>query len=147
MTKYKFEYMWLDGYRPIANLRSKTKIIEMEPGVQDAAVATAGVLAAVVFFIDQDHLRPVKTFAEFAGNTQPHNTAADYQKVRFEDHKFLKRMILSNVRLQKAYRRGADLNKIPSLLPEYGDGHDTMPGEFRSSLYPLLVRRGVVLSS
>lgn len=30
MTKYKFEYIWLDGYRPIASLRSKTKILEMD---------------------------------------------------------------------------------------------------------------------
>ena len=30
MAKYKFEYLWLDGYRPIANLRSKTKIIEFD---------------------------------------------------------------------------------------------------------------------
>ncbi|MFT4515976.1 MAG: glutamine synthetase [Planctomycetota bacterium] len=30
MTKYKFEYLWLDGYKPIANLRSKTKIIEFD---------------------------------------------------------------------------------------------------------------------
>lgn len=30
MAKYKFEYMWLDGYRPIANLRSKTKIVEFD---------------------------------------------------------------------------------------------------------------------
>ena len=26
--KYKFEYIWLDGYTPEPNLRSKTKIIE-----------------------------------------------------------------------------------------------------------------------
>ena len=30
MTKYKLEYLWLDGYRPIANLRSKTKVLELE---------------------------------------------------------------------------------------------------------------------
>ena len=30
MTKYKLEYIWQDGYRPIANLRSKTKVLEME---------------------------------------------------------------------------------------------------------------------
>ena len=27
MTNYKLEYLWLDGYTPIANLRSKTKIL------------------------------------------------------------------------------------------------------------------------
>ena len=26
MTKYKLEYIWLDGYEPVPNLRSKTKI-------------------------------------------------------------------------------------------------------------------------
>ena len=30
MTKYKFEYIWLDGYKPEPNLRSKTKIIDMD---------------------------------------------------------------------------------------------------------------------
>ncbi len=30
MTHYKFEYMWLDGYKPIANLRSKTKVLELD---------------------------------------------------------------------------------------------------------------------
>jgi glutamine synthetase len=30
MPKFKLEYMWLDGYRPIANLRSKTKIVELD---------------------------------------------------------------------------------------------------------------------
>ena len=30
MAKMKFEYIWLDGYKPEANLRSKTKVIEME---------------------------------------------------------------------------------------------------------------------
>ena len=28
MTKMKLEYIWLDGYEPVANLRSKTKIAE-----------------------------------------------------------------------------------------------------------------------
>jgi glutamine synthetase len=28
MAKYKLEYIWLDGYEPVANLRSKTKIVE-----------------------------------------------------------------------------------------------------------------------
>ncbi len=27
---YKLEYLWLDGYKPIANLRSKTKIVELD---------------------------------------------------------------------------------------------------------------------
>ena len=30
MANYKLEYLWLDGYRPVANLRSKTKIVKME---------------------------------------------------------------------------------------------------------------------
>ena len=28
MQKFKVEYIWLDGYKPEPNLRSKTKIIE-----------------------------------------------------------------------------------------------------------------------
>jgi glutamine synthetase len=28
MSKTKLEYIWLDGYKPTANLRSKTKIVE-----------------------------------------------------------------------------------------------------------------------
>ena len=27
MSKAKLEYIWLDGYQPTANLRSKTKIV------------------------------------------------------------------------------------------------------------------------
>jgi glutamine synthetase len=30
MTKFKFEYIWLDGYKPEASLRSKTKVLDME---------------------------------------------------------------------------------------------------------------------
>ncbi len=30
MAKFKFEYIWLDGYMPEPNMRSKTKIIEMD---------------------------------------------------------------------------------------------------------------------
>jgi glutamine synthetase len=30
MVKYKFEYIWLDGYKPEPNLRSKTKIIDCD---------------------------------------------------------------------------------------------------------------------
>ena len=28
MAKYKLEYIWLDGYEPVANLRGKTQIKE-----------------------------------------------------------------------------------------------------------------------
>lgn len=31
MAKYKLEYVWLDGYTPEPNLRSKTKIVDFEP--------------------------------------------------------------------------------------------------------------------
>jgi hypothetical protein len=31
MTKYKLEYLWLDGYKPVPNLRGKTQIKEFEP--------------------------------------------------------------------------------------------------------------------
>jgi hypothetical protein len=30
MAKYKLEYIWLDGYEPTANLRSKTQIKDFE---------------------------------------------------------------------------------------------------------------------
>ncbi len=29
-NKLKMEYIWLDGYKPEANLRSKTKLIKVE---------------------------------------------------------------------------------------------------------------------
>ena len=31
MSKYKLEYIWLDGYVPEPNLRGKTKIVSEEP--------------------------------------------------------------------------------------------------------------------
>jgi glutamine synthetase len=30
MANYKLEYLWLDGYRPVANLRSKTKVVKLQ---------------------------------------------------------------------------------------------------------------------
>lgn len=30
MPAYKLEYLWLDGHRPVANLRAKTKIVELD---------------------------------------------------------------------------------------------------------------------
>ena len=30
MAKYKLEYLWLDGYEPVANIRGKTKIAEFD---------------------------------------------------------------------------------------------------------------------
>jgi glutamine synthetase len=40
MTKYKAEYIWLDGYEPVPNLRSKTKIVELAdtPGVEELPI-------------------------------------------------------------------------------------------------------------
>ncbi len=37
MAKYKLEYIWLDGYEPVPNLRSKTKIAEFDsfPALED----------------------------------------------------------------------------------------------------------------
>ena len=32
MAKIKLEYIWLDGYEPVANLRGKTKLIDGEMG-------------------------------------------------------------------------------------------------------------------
>jgi len=39
-VKYKLEYIWLDGYEPVANLRSKTKIVEFtdEPTLEELPV-------------------------------------------------------------------------------------------------------------
>lgn len=39
-TKYKAEYIWLDGYTPVPNLRSKTKILEFEefPKLEDLPI-------------------------------------------------------------------------------------------------------------
>jgi hypothetical protein len=69
------------GERPVAvageaGLQAVGGVVES--GVQDAAVASTGMFAAVIFFFDQDHLGPVKTFAELAGDTQSHYTTADY---------------------------------------------------------------------
>jgi glutamine synthetase len=30
VTLHKLEYLWLDGYQPVANLRSKTKILDLD---------------------------------------------------------------------------------------------------------------------
>jgi glutamine synthetase len=40
MTKYKLEYIWLDGYEPVPNLRGKTKVAEFEsfPSLDDLPV-------------------------------------------------------------------------------------------------------------
>jgi glutamine synthetase len=40
MAKYKLEYIWLDGYEPVPNLRSKTKIVEFaaEPSLEQLPV-------------------------------------------------------------------------------------------------------------
>ena len=40
MAKYKLEYIWLDGYEPVPNLRSKTKIVEFAetPTVEELPV-------------------------------------------------------------------------------------------------------------
>src|SRR5690606_31505691 len=32
LPTYKVEYIWLDGYEPAPNLRSKTKMVDKEPG-------------------------------------------------------------------------------------------------------------------
>jgi glutamine synthetase len=36
MNYFKFEYLWLDGYKPVANLRSKTKVMPMDSFDGDA---------------------------------------------------------------------------------------------------------------
>ena len=36
MNKSKLEYIWLDGYKPTANLRSKTKIMKDFDGKLDS---------------------------------------------------------------------------------------------------------------
>ena len=40
MTKYKLEYIWLDGYTPVPNLRGKTQIKEFDE-FPDARAASA----------------------------------------------------------------------------------------------------------
>lgn len=37
MSYFKFEYLWLDGYQPIANIRSKTKVMRMDSFDGDAS--------------------------------------------------------------------------------------------------------------
>ena len=34
MPKYKLEYLWLDGYQPVPNLRGKTKIVSEAPQIR-----------------------------------------------------------------------------------------------------------------
>ncbi len=36
MAKIQAEYIWLDGYTPVANLRSKTKILDVAPNTLTA---------------------------------------------------------------------------------------------------------------
>mgnify|MGYP006272578079 FL=1 len=40
MAKYKLEYIWLDGYEPVPNLRSKTKIADFDhdPSLEDLPI-------------------------------------------------------------------------------------------------------------
>ena len=40
MAKFKAEYIWLDGYEPVPNLRGKTKIVEFEgePALEDLPI-------------------------------------------------------------------------------------------------------------
>ena len=47
MNAYKFEYIWLDGYQPEANLRSKTKIISFESFNKDISKLLIGHLMEV----------------------------------------------------------------------------------------------------
>lgn len=37
MAYFKFEYLWIDGYQPIANIRSKTRVMNMESFDGDAS--------------------------------------------------------------------------------------------------------------
>ena len=30
MTKFRLDYIWLDGYKPTANIRTKAQIIEVD---------------------------------------------------------------------------------------------------------------------
>ena len=42
MTKYKLEYIWLDGYTPTPNLRGKTQIKEFDFFPDAGAAAAVG---------------------------------------------------------------------------------------------------------
>ena len=47
MAKYKLEYIWLDGYEPVPNLRSKTQIKDFDsfPKLERAAAGGASTAA------------------------------------------------------------------------------------------------------
>ena len=42
MAKYKLEYIWLDGYEPVANLRGKTQIKEFKSFSQAGRTSDVG---------------------------------------------------------------------------------------------------------
>ncbi|MDR6083219.1 hypothetical protein QE453_004139 [Agrobacterium sp. SORGH_AS440] len=42
MTKFKLEYIWLDGYKPVPNLRGKTQIKEFDEFSDTRAAAALG---------------------------------------------------------------------------------------------------------
>ena len=46
MTKYKLEYIWLDGYSPVPNLRGKTQIKEFDsfPSLEELPPQAASVM-------------------------------------------------------------------------------------------------------
>ena len=46
MTKYKLEYIWLDGYTPVPNLRGKTQIKEFDSFPDARRTARSGASTA-----------------------------------------------------------------------------------------------------
>ncbi len=43
MAKYKLEYIWLDGYEPVANLRGKTQVKEFDSFPKTRGTSHVGV--------------------------------------------------------------------------------------------------------
>ena len=54
MTKYKLEYIWLDGYTPVPNLRGKTQIKDYD----EFPVARAAALVGIRRQLDHAGRRP-----------------------------------------------------------------------------------------
>ena len=46
MPKFKLEYIWLDGYEPVPNLRGKTKIVEFDSFPSSRSCRSGGSTAA-----------------------------------------------------------------------------------------------------
>ena len=68
MAKYKLEYIWLDGYTPVPNLRGKTQIKEFDSFPSLGELPLWGVLATATMMATATLLRGV-AMASDAGST------------------------------------------------------------------------------